>query len=164
MNITKLYGTGDDTLRIEGYNGTDEYPGSEKPKYLAFSDGTIAMIYYDARAVWSIDIAQKGKGKIKKLYGLPDDADEKQKHRDKNAPSFSDILIIRTEKSISLTYVGLEYPNTDHSLEENVKARAVIEYLKQQSISFKDHWNDSEDDIRNEWVEKIAKIIERKTG
>jgi hypothetical protein len=159
MSTTKLYGASDDLIEVSGdCDDADEFSGGETRKYFAFSNGTIAAIRYDERGVWAIEIKAEGAGKIKKLFGLPDDADEKQQHGDKDAPSYSDVLIIETPAQISLIYKGSKPPKPPHK--GLPKARAILGYLEADCGGFDGFWADVEDDDRNRLLEGIAKIAE----
>jgi hypothetical protein len=164
MKTTKLYGASDDLIEVEGdCENADEFSGGDKAKYIGFSNGTVASIKYDERGVWAITVHAEGTGKIKKLFGLPDESDEttSQHHKDKHAPSYSDVLIIETEGKITITHKGSTPPKPPHN--GLPKARAIIEYLESLSsyrARFGNFWDDVDEDDRNKITEGIAKICE----
>ena len=163
MSTTKLYGASDDLIEVEGdCANADEFSGSEKAKYIGFSNGTVASIRYDDRGVWAITVHAEGIGKIKKLFGLPDESEDTgQTHKDKDAPTYSDVLIIETEGKITITHKGSTPPKPAHK--GLPKARAVIEYLESLSsyrARFGNFWDDVDEDNRNKITEEIAKICE----
>ena len=156
-----MYGASDDLIEIEGdCTDGDEFSGGERAKYFGFTNGTVASIRYDDRGVWAITIHENGDGKIKKLFGLPDEVDEtsSQHHGDIDAPSYSDVLIIETSKPISITYTGSKMPKPpSKGLSKAIK---IINFLEDYG-GFDVFWAEAVDDVRNEILEEIAKICEK---
>lgn len=159
MHTQKLYGSSDDLVGLSG-DVNDELPGGESPTYVRFSTGTYAKIHYGSRGVWEIEVLDVGDAGTQKLFGLPDvhfNEDHAQHHKDDDAPSYSDVLIIQSAKPITLEAYSrkpLKAPSPGLA-----KAKAVIALLDARR-GFGDWWGDIEVDDQNDTLEALAKLLE----
>lgn len=155
MHTQKLYGSSDDLVCLSG-DVDDELPGGDKPTYVRFSTGTSAKVWYDDDGVWKVELLTAGRAETRKLHGLPDDADDSQKHNDEDAPNYSDVLVIKSKDPITLEAHGrkpLKEPPPGLA-----KAKAVIECLDSFG-GFDEWWHDIQQDDKNEILEKLAKLL-----
>ncbi len=60
----KIYGASDDLIEIKG-DIEEEYNvhvfDDDDGRYLAFSDGTVARVYFDQEGIWRIHVVARGK-------------------------------------------------------------------------------------------------------
>jgi hypothetical protein len=56
--MLSIYGSSDDLIIVDGDELTEEFSGyrssDESPRYLAFSDGTVLRVWYDAEGDWRV--------------------------------------------------------------------------------------------------------------
>lgn len=103
----KVWGSSDDIVELSGGVET-ELDGGDEPIYLRFTNGTYLKIVYTNEGLWRIEVLAAGRGKLRKLFAMPDDRDVEedgpnpQAHSDKDAPVYSDVLIIDSEEPIEL--------------------------------------------------------------
>lgn len=152
----KLHGVSDDLIDAAG----EEMNLGEGPIWVRFTNGTYAKITYAETGIWRIQVLANGRGKLRQLYGMPDDQDDcPQAHGDKDAPIYSDVLIISSEEPITLEDYGkqpLKEPSPGRA-----KAKQVIELLEGRK-GFDHWWADIEQDIRNDVLEALARLLEGK--
>lgn len=78
MKVT-VYGASDDLIEIDG-DLHEEFEGSEEPRYLAFSDGTVLTVQYGVGgAFWRINRLRTGSA----LYVKQDASDERDDYSDR---------------------------------------------------------------------------------
>lgn len=154
----KVYGTSDDLVELKGCVDA-ELSGGDEPTYVRFTDGTYAKVIYGDEGVWRVEIIAKGTGTVRRLYGLPDDSDgdlSKQAHGDPDAPSYSDVLIIESERPIELESWGfklLKEPSPGLTT-----AKRIIDVLDGFG-GFDGWWHDIDQDDKTEILEAIAKVV-----
>ncbi len=150
----KLYGSSDDLVEAAG----EELNHMDGPLFVRFTNGTYAKIAYVESGIWRIEVLATGRGKVRQLYGMPDDQDDcPQAHGDKDAPIYSDVLIISSEEPIELESHGTE-PLKEPSL-GLPKAKAVIKLLDGYG-GFDHWWGDIAQDDRNDILEALAALLE----
>lgn len=75
MSTVTVSGASDDLIEIEG-DLSEEFNGSEEPRYLAFSDGTLLTIQYGVGGgFWRISVMSKGTCAVTKTDGTDEDDD-----------------------------------------------------------------------------------------
>lgn len=150
----KVYGASDDLVELEGCV-REELAGGDEPTYVRFTNGTYLKIVYGPEGIWRIEVLAAGRGKLQKLFGMPDDEDNPQAHHDKDAPIYSDVLIIRSEEEIKLESWGRK-PLKEAS-PGRAKAQKIVAAL---DAGFDRWWCNVEEDDKNGILDAIAKIIE----
>ncbi len=74
---TKVYGTSDDLIEIEGAIREEFNPhDDDEPSFLAFSDGTVLSIEYTRSGIWAIHRVQAGSAAYSKTDNLGEDSDQ----------------------------------------------------------------------------------------
>ncbi len=151
-HTAKLYGSSDDLVYA-----AEEELGANDPLYVRFTNGTYAKIAYVESGIWRIDLLAAGRGKVRKLHGMPDDQDDcPQAHGDKDAPIYSDVLIISSEEPIEVEQYGekpLKEPPAGLA-----KAKQVFKALESFD-GFEFFSSELEPDQYNAALEAVAKVI-----
>ncbi len=154
----KIYGCSDDLVELKG-EVNEEFNCFDKPIYARFSTGTYVKVEYNKEGLWRIEVLNEGKSvKLRKLYGIPDSDDEgpaHQSHCDKDAPVYSDVLIIESETPITLENWGnkpLKEPSPGLAKANKIMA-ALDGYLSLDGV---------DQDTKTEILEEIAGIIDNK--
>jgi hypothetical protein len=156
QHTTKIYGASDDLVYACG----DEFDSYDKPTYLQFNDGTQVKVEYDSDGCWRVDVVTRGEATRKKWFGLPDDDEaqgDTQCHGDKDAPSYSDLLILTWDQPIEIVQSG--HKQLKDPPKELKTAKAIVATL-QDRAGFDDWWCDARDE-QNEILAAIAEIIEK---
>lgn len=96
MSTIKIYGGSDDLVYIAG----EEYSSLDKPTFALFSDGTQVKAHYGEEGVWKVDVIESGTATVTRFLGLPDGSPAKQEHGDKDAPSYSDVVILASDSPL----------------------------------------------------------------
>ncbi len=154
----KVYGSSDDLVELSG-EVSDELDGGDEDTFIRFSNGTYLAICYGDTGIWRIRVIEKGRGKLRQLYGMPDHDDgmNLQAHGDDDAPTYSDVLIIESPDPIEVEGWGrkpLAAPRAGLS-----KAKAVIKMLEGRK-GFDHWWHDIDQDDKTEILGEIARIVE----
>lgn len=156
--MVKVYGQSDDLVEIDGAV-SDELEGGDEDTFIRFTNGTYVAIHYGDEGIWRAKVIDAGKGKVSKLFGMPDHAGEEnpQAHGDPDAPTYSDVLLIESEEPIELESWGRKpLPAPRVGLKT---AKAIIDMLCGRG-GFDDYWADIEQDDKTEVLEAIAEIVE----
>ena len=75
MSTVTVSGASDDLIEIKG-DLSEEFNGSEEPRWLAFSDGTLLTIQYGVGGgFWRISVLAKGTAAIMKKDGTDEESD-----------------------------------------------------------------------------------------
>lgn len=162
LYTVKVYGASDDLVEIEGHV-TDELDGGDEPTYVRFTNGTYIAIRHGDEGIWRARVIDQGRGKVRKLYGIPEgdaeDGPTHQAHGDSDAPVYSDVLIIESEEALELESWGRKpLPPARAGL---AKAKAIVEVLDGRKGL--DHWwHDIDQDDKTEILEAIAAVVEGK--
>ncbi len=151
----KLYGSSDDLVEA----ADKELNIGNGPIWVRFTNGTYAKIAYVESGIWRIDVLAAGRGKVRKLFGMPDDddADCPQAHGDKDAPIYSDVLIISSEEPIEVDQYGekpLKEPPAGLA-----KAKQVFKALEQFD-GFESFSHELDPADYTAALEAVAKVIE----
>lgn len=74
MSTIRVRGHSDDIICVEGDLTDEFYPGSDKPGFLAFSDGTVLSVEYTKGGFWRIFWVAAGTAVFTKVEATdPDD-------------------------------------------------------------------------------------------
>lgn len=166
VHTAKLYGTSDDCVEITG-ESAEELNVIDEPAYIRFTNGTYAKIEYAAEGIWRIEVLAAGRGKLRKLFGMPDNRDIKedgpnpQAHNDTDAPVYSDVLVISSEEPIEMETWSRKPLN---------EVPAALAYAKRIIMALDDRggfdhwWHDIAEDDKYEILTEISKITEEAVG
>lgn len=153
----KLYGASDDLIELEG-DVSEEFNGDDL--FIRFNDGTQVRIRYapDGTACWRIEVIERGVATASNLIGIEDDASP-QCHGDKEAPHYSDVLVLKWDKPLEIVAKGKKrLPAPPPGL---AKAKGVIALLNERA-GFDHWWDDVDDESQNDILEAMAKLIQQK--
>ena len=79
MSTVTVSGASDDLIEIEG-DLSEEFNGSEEPRWLAFSDGTLLTIQYGVGGgFWRISVLAQGTCAVTKVEGTDEGDDYSDK-------------------------------------------------------------------------------------
>ena len=67
MKTVIVYGASDDLIEIEGDISEEISPNDESPAKLAFSDGTVLSVVYDADGCWRVTRVVAGTATMEKV-------------------------------------------------------------------------------------------------
>lgn len=79
MNTIKVRGHSDDIICVEGDTTDEFYPDSDKPGFLAFSDGTVLSVEYGKGGFWRVNRLAVGSATFTKVEAT--DPDEEYSDR-----------------------------------------------------------------------------------
>ena len=155
--LVVLHGASDDLIELAG-EVRDELAGGDEDTFIRFSTGTYLKIVYSTEGIWRITVLNTGRGKLRKLHGMPNDEGDvsAQAHGDKDAPVYSDVLIIESEEPIELESHGskpLKEPPAGLRY-----AKEIIDALDSRG-GFDSWWDGINQDDKNEIEEEIAAIV-----